>query len=64
MFQKNGEFSKSELEQLLRRPEAQALLARLQQLDPAALQNAAHSFTKFSICPGRADCTRIYASCR
>ena len=40
MFQKNGEFSKSELEQLLRRPEAQALLARLQQLDPAALQNA------------------------
>ncbi len=40
MFQKNGDFSKSDLEQMLRQPEAQALLARLQQLDPAALQNA------------------------
>lgn len=40
MFQKNGDFSKSELERMLRQPEAQALLARLQQLDPAALQNA------------------------
>ena len=40
MFQKNGDFSKSELEQMLRQPEAQALLARLQQLDPSALQNA------------------------
>ena len=40
MFQKNGDFSKSELERMLRTPEAQALLARLQQLDQAALQNA------------------------
>ena len=40
MFQKNGDFSKSDLEQMLRSPEAQALLARLQQLDQAALQNA------------------------
>ena len=40
MFQKNGDFSKSELEQLLRSPEAQALLTRLQQMDPAALQAA------------------------
>ena len=40
MFQKNGDFSKSELEQMLRQPEAQALLARLQQLDPSTLQNA------------------------
>ena len=40
MFQKNGDFSKSELERMLRQPEAQALLARLRQLDQAALQNA------------------------
>ena len=40
MFQKNGDFSKSELERMLRSPEAQALLARLQQLDQAALQSA------------------------
>lgn len=40
MFQKNGDFSKSDLERMLRQPEAQALLARLQQLDPAALQRA------------------------
>lgn len=40
MFQKNGDFSKSDLERMLRQPEAQALLARLQQLDQAALQNA------------------------
>ena len=33
MFQKNGDFSKSDLERMLRSPEAQALLARLQQLD-------------------------------
>ena len=39
MFQKNGDFSKSDLERMLRTPEAQALLARLQQLDQAALQN-------------------------
>ena len=40
MFQKNGDFSKSDLERMLRTPETQALLARLQQLDQAALQNA------------------------
>ena len=40
MFQKNDDFSKSDLERMLRTPEAQALLARLQQLDQAALQNA------------------------
>jgi hypothetical protein len=40
MFQKNGDFSKSDLERMLRQPEAQALLARLQQLDQSALQNA------------------------
>ena len=40
MFQKNGDFSKSDLERMLRQPEAQALLTRLQQLDQAALQNA------------------------
>ena len=40
MFQKNGDFSKSDLERMLRSPEAQALLARFQQLDQAALQNA------------------------
>ena len=40
MFQKNNDFSKSDLERMLRQPEAQALLARLQQLDQAALQHA------------------------
>ena len=40
MFQKNGDFSKSELEQMLQSPEARALLAKLQQLDQAALQQA------------------------
>ena len=40
MFQKNGDFSKSDLEQMLRQPEARALLARLQQMDQSALQNA------------------------
>ena len=40
MFQKNGDFSKSDLERMLRSPEAQALLARLQQLDQTALQSA------------------------
>ena len=40
MFQKNGDFSKSDLERMLRTPEAQALLARLQQLDQSALQSA------------------------
>lgn len=40
MFQKNGDFSQSDLARMLRQPEAQALLSRLQQLDQAALQNA------------------------
>ena len=40
MFQKNGDFSKSALERMLRQPEAQSLLARLLQLDQAALQIA------------------------
>ena len=40
MFQKNGDFSQSDLARMLRQPEAQALLARLQQMDQAALQNA------------------------
>ena len=40
MFEKNGDFSQSDLSRLLRQPEAQALLARLQELDQAALQRA------------------------
>ena len=40
MFQKNSDFSGADLEQMLRQPEAQALLAKLQQLDQATLQNA------------------------
>ena len=40
MFQKNSDFSKSDLEQMLRQPEARALLQRLQQMDQAALQKA------------------------
>jgi hypothetical protein len=40
MFQKNSEFSQSELSRMLRQPEAQALLERLKQMDPAALQSA------------------------
>ena len=40
MFQKNGDFSQSDLSRMLRQPEAQALLDRLQQLDQAALQQA------------------------
>ncbi len=40
MFQKNGDFSQSDLARMLRQPEAQALLARLQQLDQTALQQA------------------------
>ena len=40
MFQKNSDFSKSDLARMLRQPEAQALLTRLQQLDQAALQQA------------------------
>ena len=40
MFQKNSEFSQSELSRILRQPEAQALLERLKQMDPTALQSA------------------------
>lgn len=40
MFQKNSDFSRSELSELLQKPEAKALLQRLQQMDQAALQNA------------------------
>jgi hypothetical protein len=40
MFQKNGEFSQSDLARMLRQPEAQALLERLQRLDQGALQRA------------------------
>ncbi len=40
MFDKNPKFSQSELQELLNRPEARALLARLQQLDQNALQAA------------------------
>lgn len=40
MFQKNGDFSNSDLARMLRQPEAQALLSRLRQLDQSALQNA------------------------
>ena len=40
MFQKNSDFSQSDLARLLRQPEARALLTRLQQLDQTALQAA------------------------
>ena len=40
MFQKNGDFSRSDLEQMLCQPEARALLARLQQCDQSALRSA------------------------
>ena len=40
MFQKNGDFSRSDLARRLQQPEAQALLARLQQRDQSALQAA------------------------
>ena len=40
MFEKNGDFSQSDLARILRQPEAKALLARLQELDQSALQRA------------------------
>lgn len=40
MFQKNHDFSQSDLTHMLRQPQAQALLERLKQMDPASLQNA------------------------
>ena len=40
MFQKNHDFSQSDLSRMLAQPEARALLERLKQMDAAALQNA------------------------
>lgn len=40
MFQKNGDFSRSDLDRMLRQPEAQALLERLRQMDQASLNRA------------------------
>lgn len=40
MFQKNGDFSGADLQQLLQSPEARALLAKLQQMDQTSLQAA------------------------
>ena len=40
MFEKNHDFSRSDLTDLLRQPETRALLERLKQMAPAALQNA------------------------
>ena len=40
MFEKNHDFSQSDLSRMLAQPEARALLERLKQMDPAALQNA------------------------
>lgn len=41
MAKKNDEFSQADLMRMLRQPETQALLARLQELDVNALQQAA-----------------------
>lgn len=40
MVQKNEDFSPSQLAQLMNRPEAQAMLARLKQMDDTALRQA------------------------
>ena len=40
MFEKNQDFSQSDLSRMLAQPEARALLERLKQMDAAALQNA------------------------
>lgn len=40
MFEKNHDFSQSDLSRMLAQPEARALLERLKQMDAAALQNA------------------------
>ena len=40
MFEKNQDFSQSDLTRMLSRPETRALLERLKQMDPAALQSA------------------------
>lgn len=46
MAKKNDEFSKNDLMRMLRQPETQALLARLQQLDSNVLQQAAQKATQ------------------
>lgn len=43
MVKKNDDFSSFDLAKLLQQPQARALLARLQQLDNSALQQAAQS---------------------
>ena len=40
MARKNEEFSQGDLARMMRKPEAQELMARLRQLDSAALQQA------------------------
>ena len=40
MVRKNEEFSQGDLARMLRKPEAQELMARLRELDSAALQQA------------------------
>lgn len=40
MARKNEEFSQNDLARMMRRPEAQELMARLRQLDSSALQQA------------------------
>ncbi len=41
MMKNNSDFSKEDLMQMLRQPETQALISRLQQLDSAAIETAA-----------------------
>ncbi len=41
MMKKNDDFSSAEWMELLRQPQAQALIARLQQLDTSAIEAAA-----------------------
>ncbi len=40
MMEKNNDFSQTELARMLKQPETQALLTRLQQLDPSAIDSA------------------------
>lgn len=46
MVNKNGDFSSFDFAKMLQQPQARALLARLQQLDSATLQQAAQSATQ------------------
>lgn len=41
MMQNNPDFSKAQLMKMLQRPETKALMARLQQLDASAIEQAA-----------------------